>query len=280
MPPGETPFSLLFQKSIRGLLGRCRPVTPGEVRRLARELSVIEPTASPPTSCWWTRSWPRRGGGGMRHVGRGSAANSLVSYLLGFTAIDPLAHNLLFERFMNPARTSPPDIDLDFSWRERDGLIDWVFERYGDDRVAMIGTHVTFGPAGGAARDGPGHGPAAGGDRPGDPPGAALGRRVAGRPAGARSPSAATCRSTASRGPASWRWPSGSSASPATSRSTPAGSSSPRSRWRPGCRCERAAGGWWSPSTRCTPSRRIGLIKIDLLSQRSLGVLEDVPARR
>ncbi len=146
VPPGETPFSLLFRKTVRSLLGRGRPVTPGEVHRLARELSVIETNGFAPYFLLVAEILAEAGRRKMRHVGRGSAANSLVSHLLGFTAVDPLRHNLLFERFMNPARSSPPDIDLDFSWRERDGLLRWVFERYGADRVAMIGTHVTFGP--------------------------------------------------------------------------------------------------------------------------------------
>jgi len=81
---------------------------------------------------------------GMVHIGRGSAANSIVSYCLGFTDIDPIEHNLFFERFLNRSRSSPPDIDIDFSWKERDEIIKYVFEKYGYDRVAMISTHVTF----------------------------------------------------------------------------------------------------------------------------------------
>ena len=80
----------------------------------------------------------------MLHIGRGSAANSLVSYCLGFTEVDPLQHNLYFERFLNRGRTSPPDVDLDFSWKERDEIIKYVFDRYGYDKVAMISTTVTF----------------------------------------------------------------------------------------------------------------------------------------
>ena len=82
----------------------------------------------------------------MPFVGRGSAANSLVSYCLGFTEVDPIEHNLFFERFLNPYRKSPPDIDLDFSWKDRDKLLSFVYDRYGHDRVAMICTTVTFGP--------------------------------------------------------------------------------------------------------------------------------------
>jgi len=81
---------------------------------------------------------------GMMLIGRGSAGNSLVAYCLGFTQIDPIKQNLFFERFMNSARKSPPDIDIDFSWKERDEIVKYVFEKYGYDRVAMISTTITF----------------------------------------------------------------------------------------------------------------------------------------
>lgn len=81
---------------------------------------------------------------GMLLIGRGSAANSLLSYCLGITEVDPIKYNLYFERFLNRSRKTPPDVDLDFSWKERDEIIRYVFEKYGYDRVAMISTHVTF----------------------------------------------------------------------------------------------------------------------------------------
>lgn len=74
--------------------------------------------------------------------GRGSAAGSLVSYVLNITNVDPLAYNLLFERFINPERVSMPDIDLDFTDRRRDEVIDYVSQKYGRERVAQI---ITFG---------------------------------------------------------------------------------------------------------------------------------------
>lgn len=80
----------------------------------------------------------------MMMIGRGSAANSIVSYSLGFTEVDPIKHNLYFERFLNKKRSNPPDIDLDFSWKERDEIVKYVFEKYGYSRVAMISTHITF----------------------------------------------------------------------------------------------------------------------------------------
>ncbi len=74
--------------------------------------------------------------------GRGSAAGSMVSYLLGITSIDPLKYGLLFERFLNPERVSMPDIDIDFCYENRQRVIDYVVERYGRNSVAQI---ITFG---------------------------------------------------------------------------------------------------------------------------------------
>lgn len=76
--------------------------------------------------------------------GRGSAAGSLVAYALGITGIDPLAHGLLFERFLNPDRVSPPDIDVDFCEIRREEVLDYVSEKYGSDRVAQILTLGTL----------------------------------------------------------------------------------------------------------------------------------------
>lgn len=77
--------------------------------------------------------------------GRGSGPGSLVSYVLGITEIDPLEHNLLFERFLNPERTSMPDIDTDFPDNRRDEVIAYVAQKYGRDRVAHISAFGTFG---------------------------------------------------------------------------------------------------------------------------------------
>jgi len=71
---------------------------------------------------------------------RGSVANSMVAYVIGITTVDPVAHELLFERFLNPARQDPPDIDLDFGSRRRDEVLAYVRQRYGEDRVALVCT--------------------------------------------------------------------------------------------------------------------------------------------
>src|SRR5258708_3257504 len=81
---------------------------------------------------------------GIRCQGRGSAANSLVAYLLGISPINPLAHDLVFERFLSDERKSAPDIDIDFQADRREEVIQYVYERYGHDHAAMACTLVTF----------------------------------------------------------------------------------------------------------------------------------------
>ena len=80
-----------------------------------------------------------------RTCGRGSAASSIVSYLLSITHVDPLRYTLFFERFLNRGRKDPPDIDVDFPWDEREKTLKYVFEKYAG-RSAMVANHVTFGP--------------------------------------------------------------------------------------------------------------------------------------
>jgi error-prone DNA polymerase len=81
---------------------------------------------------------------GFYHVGRGSGANSIVAYCLKITNVDPIDLNLYFERFINPKRSSPPDFDIDYSWKERDEVIDYIFRRYGYNHTALLGTINTF----------------------------------------------------------------------------------------------------------------------------------------
>jgi len=79
---------------------------------------------------------------GYPHVGRGSGANSIVAYIIGITDVDPIELDLYFERFINPYRASPPDFDIDFSWKERDDVTRYIFERYSN--VALLATYNTF----------------------------------------------------------------------------------------------------------------------------------------
>ncbi|MFC2100548.1 DNA polymerase III subunit alpha [Bacteroidota bacterium] len=81
---------------------------------------------------------------GFYHVGRGSGANSVVAYCLKITDVDPIELDLYFERFINPKRSSPPDFDIDYSWKERDEVLDYIFKRYGKNHTALLGTISTF----------------------------------------------------------------------------------------------------------------------------------------
>src|SRR6185436_2692812 len=78
------------------------------------------------------------------YVGRGSGANSMVAYILRITDVDPVDLDLYFERFMNIYRTSPPDFDLDFSWKDRDEIIEYIFQRHGAVHTAQLATYNTF----------------------------------------------------------------------------------------------------------------------------------------
>lgn len=79
-----------------------------------------------------------------RICGRGSAAASIVSYCLGITEVDPIRHSLYFDRFLNPGRSDPPDIDIDFAWDERDALLDDVIRFYGPEHAARVSNHNCF----------------------------------------------------------------------------------------------------------------------------------------
>lgn len=81
---------------------------------------------------------------GFMHIGRGSGANSIIAYCLGITDICPLELDLYFERFLNLNRKTPPDFDIDWSWQERDTILQYIFDRYGKDHVAFCGTNVEF----------------------------------------------------------------------------------------------------------------------------------------
>ncbi len=115
------------------------------LHRALYELSVIEKMGFPGYFLIVQDyiNWARENGISVG-PGRGSAAGSLVAYAVGITNIDPLRFGLLFERFLNPERVSMPDIDTDFSDRERDRVIQYVKARYGEDKVAQIGTLGTL----------------------------------------------------------------------------------------------------------------------------------------
>ncbi|MBK8342035.1 MAG: DNA polymerase III subunit alpha [Bacteroidetes bacterium] len=77
-------------------------------------------------------------------IGRGSGANSLIAYCIGVTDVDPIELDLYFERFINLFRATPPDFDLDFSWKDREDVTDYIFKKHGDDHTALLATYTTF----------------------------------------------------------------------------------------------------------------------------------------
>ncbi|CAB3393959.1 DNA polymerase III (alpha subunit), DnaE3 [Kyrpidia spormannii] len=144
VPGGESPDGYLRRLCQEGLRQRVGDPIPTSYRdRLEHELSVI---ARMGFASYFLIVWDfirySRERGIATGPGRGSAAGSLVAYALGITGVDPVRHHLLFERFLNPERVSMPDIDIDFEDERRFEVIDYVAQKYGQDRVAQI---ITFG---------------------------------------------------------------------------------------------------------------------------------------
>jgi len=133
-------YETLHRKTYEGAQWRYGTLTPAVRDRIEQELTVIrekgyaeyflvveEIVRQAPRTC-----------------GRGSAAASIVSYCLGITHVDPIRHHLLFERFLNPGRHDPPDIDIDFPWDERPAILAWVFAQYGHHQAAMVANQNTL----------------------------------------------------------------------------------------------------------------------------------------
>ncbi len=146
VPAGESEDSWLRKTSQLGLSERMQGDIPVHYQeRLDYELEVMIKMGFPgyflvvADLCSHAREVGIRVG-----PGRGSAAGSLVSYVLGITQLDPIHHGLLFERFLNPERISMPDIDLDFDERRRSEMIQYATTKYGEDRVAQIITYGTI----------------------------------------------------------------------------------------------------------------------------------------
>ncbi len=144
VPGGETPFSYLAELCHEGARRRYHPMTPAVVRQLAHELEVIERTGLAEffLICWDLMRFAKARG--IPAQGRGSAADSIVAYVLGITRVDPIRHNLLFERFINEGRTTYPDVDIDFSSERREEVIQYVYERYGVEHTGMVCNVVTY----------------------------------------------------------------------------------------------------------------------------------------
>jgi DNA polymerase-3 subunit alpha len=114
------------------------------LRRVVHELEIIDGLGF---SAYFLITWDivrYSMSRGFYHVGRGSGANSIVAYCLRITDVDPIELDLYFERFLNPKRSSPPDFDIDYSWKERDEVLDYIFKRYGTRYTSLLGATSTF----------------------------------------------------------------------------------------------------------------------------------------
>ena len=144
VPAGETPFSYLSELCWAGARKRYHPLTSAVVKRLAHELEVIERAGLAEffLICWDLMRFAKEHG--IPAQGRGSATSSIVSYTLGISRVEPIAHNLLFERFINEGRTTYPDVDIDFSSERREEVIQYVYGRYGPEHTGMVCNLVTY----------------------------------------------------------------------------------------------------------------------------------------
>ena len=143
-PEATSEFAWLYQLCHANLSKRYPDLRPAVLTQLAHELDVIERAhlAGYFLIVWDIVRFARARG--IRCQGRGSAANSIVAYLLGITSIDPLAHGLLFERFLSDDRHTAPDIDVDFAADRRDEVIQYCYRRYGRAHTAMVCNVVTY----------------------------------------------------------------------------------------------------------------------------------------
>src|SRR3989475_1753815 len=144
VPEGETPFSYLWKLCFEGAKQRYRPLRPEVLARLTHELEVIEKLHLAPyfLLVWDIVEEARRRG--IPAVARGSAASSMVTYCLGISRVCPLRWGLYFERFLNEQRGDCPDIDIDICGARRDELLDYVYEHWGAEHVAMIASFITM----------------------------------------------------------------------------------------------------------------------------------------
>ena len=152
LPKGEDDYSYLTNLTFASVSRKCGSITDKIRTRLEHELDTIRKLGfcSYFLVVWDIVRWAKERG--IRCQARGSAVDSLVVYALDISNVDPMAYNLLFERFMHPLRYEPPDIDLDIDRRRRDEVRDYVYRKYGADNVACVATINTY-MARGAIRD-------------------------------------------------------------------------------------------------------------------------------
>lgn len=126
-----------------GAKKRYSEITPKIKERIEYELSIITQKGFAP---YFLVVYDIVKNGNTATIGRGSGAASIVSYCLFITQVDPIKYNLVFERFIHPERVDMPDIDIDFPWDERDDVLEFVFKRYGEKRTAMVASQVFLQP--------------------------------------------------------------------------------------------------------------------------------------
>lgn len=144
IPAGSTDNGELRKMALAGYAVRGLEQTPALLERMEYELGIIEKKGYASYFLIVADLMQHARDAGIYTNTRGSAAGSFVSYLCGITAVDPIAFNMPFERFLNPERPSAPDIDMDIADNRRDDLIDYARQKYGDDHVAQIGTFGTM----------------------------------------------------------------------------------------------------------------------------------------
>jgi len=135
---------LLYRLALEGMESRYGKTNKEALSRINKEIEIIHNLGF---SGYFLITWDiieYSKSKGYYHVGRGSGANSIIAYCTGITNVCPIELDLYFERFLNPSRTSPPDFDIDWSWQERDDILDYIFSRYPSSHVAFTGTIGTF----------------------------------------------------------------------------------------------------------------------------------------
>ncbi|NDP21977.1 MAG: DNA polymerase III subunit alpha [Paludibacter sp.] len=140
----ESDIALLTTLAYQGMHWRYGKNNTAALARVQKELKVINELSF---SGYFLITWDiirYSNSRGFLHIGRGSGANSIIAYCLGITDICPIELDLYFERFLNENRKSPPDFDIDWSWQERDVILEYIFNRYGYENVAFCGTNVEF----------------------------------------------------------------------------------------------------------------------------------------
>jgi DNA polymerase III subunit alpha len=144
LAPGRTPRQEMWEQALAGASQRYGELTPAIETRLRKEVDVIDALGYGPYFLVVADMVRFARLQGVPISPRGSASSSVVAYCLGIHDVDPIAHNLYFERFLSLERHDPPDIDLDLCSRRRDEVIQYVYDKYGADHVAMVCTYATL----------------------------------------------------------------------------------------------------------------------------------------